>query len=87
MKGRIKEILPPSLSKNGKNYYIRARFFMLDGDRRYAHVDVVIGFKNYDNWESLLKVGNIIGGLRYWGKSPVAIDADSEVYLVEEVTT
>ena len=46
MKGQIKWVAPIKESKNG-GYFRLVTFAMLEGNKKQAHVDLPIEFKNY----------------------------------------
>ena len=80
MKGQIKWVAPIKESKNG-GYFRLVTFAMLEGNKKQAHVDLQIEFKNYKIWSPLLKEGNVLGGLIWKDEQRGLIDGDSPVHL------
>ena len=81
MKGKITFIRPPTQNNKGEYFHL-VKFEMLDGEILNPSMHLVLSYRNYKNWESVLVVENIVGGLRFIKKYPMNIDADSPVYLV-----
>jgi len=55
--------------------YIRVEF--QDEGKKWYKTDLVRGYRNFKNWEKLLKVGNMLSGLIL--KDKMTVDADSPV--------
>lgn len=82
MIGQIYKIDPLKIGKN-KEAFHRVYFNMkgaLDGHKFWAKTDIVLSYRNYAKWKPLLKVGNIITGLRM--RRPDEVNADSNPKLV-----
>ena len=77
--GKITWISPftPSKKENGK-FYRLIRFEVFGQDRDSGYTNVVLGNRNYPNWENL-KVGSIVKNLLWKQKEEGLIDADSPV--------
>tara|TARA_S200002703_G_scaffold34987_1_gene30216 strand:- start:1688 stop:1969 length:282 start_codon:yes stop_codon:yes gene_type:complete len=68
--------------QEGRNFHVAYRRIKLkDRDGKFYMTDLSPKWRNWLNWEHLLKEGNVLGNLKVMG--PGKIDGDSEPTLVE----
>ena len=79
MIGEIIKILPVKRSRNEGDCYLRVEFKMEDGS--WKKTDLVPGFRNYQRWKKLLRVGNVLFNLKILDDQ--TIDADGFPRLLE----
>ena len=79
MFGEIIKIDNWKQASDGKSVYKRIYFKLESG--AFAKTDLVFGFRNYNRWSKLLRVGNNLFNLKLRDKD--TIDADSRVHLLE----
>ena len=75
--GEIIKILPYKKSRN-EGIYLRVEFKMEGGG--WSKTDLVPGFRNYNLWKNIAKVGNKLGNLKM--KDSQTVDADSHPILL-----
>ena len=97
MKAKIIKIDPLKESRNKGNSYRRVYFqvkdFEIDREKavvktvtKWAKTDLVPKFRNYKKWVPVLKVGNILEGIRMKGESTVDADSNITVLYNQEIT-
>jgi len=84
MLGEIRKIDQLKRSANQDETFIRVHFRMWDSQHKrfWAKTDLVPGFRNYQRWQVVLAVGNVLSGLRMRNKHTV--EADSMPVVVKE---
>ena len=87
MQGEITRIDVLKKSYSSSDSFKRVYFKLKDKDGdKFAKTDIVPTFRNYKNWQSFLKVGIIIGGLKLRSKGKVVtVDADCKPYLIKDI--
>ena len=80
----LKKMDTPKFSRNGKVCFRRLYFELEDGN--WAATDLVPSFRNYKWWEPVVKsgIGTEIGGVFLKDGYRDKINADSEVYILQE---
>lgn len=83
MIGIITRIDQPKESRNPMQVFYRVYFKLIDEHRKtiWAKTDLVISFRNFSRWKPLLKVGNLLDGLKL--RSAETVDADSYPIFIE----
>jgi hypothetical protein len=84
MTAKLKRMDQPKYSRNGKVCFQRLYFELEDGS--WAATDLVPSYRNYKWWEPVIKsgIGTEIGGVFLKDNYPNKINADSQVYIVQE---
>jgi hypothetical protein len=84
MKAKLKRIDVPKYSRNGDVCFRRIYFELEDGN--WAMTDLIPSFRNYKWWEPIIKsgVGTVIGGVFLKDGYRDKINADSQVFIVQE---
>ena len=80
----LKKMDTPKYSRNGKVCFRRLYFELEDGN--WAATDLVPSFRNYKWWEPVVKsgIGTEIGGVFLKDGYRDKINADSQVYIIQE---
>ena len=80
--GKIIKVLDRK-SKYGKNYF--DVLFQMTATGSYLRSCIYTECRNYERWEDLLEVGNVIGGLELiYIEKRLFVDADSYPFLKEK---
>lgn len=84
MTAKLKKMDTPKYSRNGKVCFQRLYFELEDGS--WAATDLVPSYRNYKWWEPVIKsgIGTEIGGIFLKDGYRDKINADSQVYIVQE---
>lgn len=63
-----------------RRVYFRVKEKMDSKESIWAKTDLVPTFRNYGKWKDILKVGNILSGIKM--KTKDAVDADSPISVI-----
>lgn len=87
IQARITKIDSKKNSRNHEQTFVRVYFRIMtpqgNPSKLWAKTDLVDTFRNFTRWRPLLKVDNLLGGLRLKDGHSDTVDADSEVYLIK----
>ncbi len=84
MTAKLKKMDMPKYSRNGNVCFRRLYFELEDGN--FAVTDLVPSFRNFKWWEPVIKsgIGTVIGGVFLKDGYKDKINADSQVFIVQE---
>ncbi len=84
MKAKLKKMDYPKYSRNGYVSFRRIYFELEDGS--WAATDLVPSFRNYKWWEPVINsgIGTVIGGVFLKDGYRDKINADSQVFIIQE---